>query len=776
MRILNAIALKKPLYAYKRWWLSVAFALVFWFNFPNPLFNDPYSTVILDKNGKLLSAQIATDGQWRFPEVDSVPTQLEQAVLYFEDEYFYFHPGVNPVSLARAFVQNIQQQRVVSGGSTISMQVIRLSRKNPARTYLEKLYELLLALRLELQYSKQEILQLYVSHAPYGGNVVGVEAASWRYFNRPINQLSWSEYALLAVLPNAPSLLHLSKNTPLLEAKRNRLLQKLADNKIISETTRSLAAMEPLPQAPLPLPNLAFHLLQRVEKEGGEGNKVSTTLHKETQQIVHSKLNRYVELLAQNQVHNAAALVANVQTGEVLAYVGNAALENTPSKFVDLIQANRSSGSILKPFLYAKAFELGLIHPKTLLRDVPISIGNYSPQNFDKSYAGMVPAEKALANSLNIPAALLLKEYGLGLFYNNLQELGFTTINRGAENYGLSLILGGAEVSLWEVANAYLNQTNALLVANNSEVRPSSLYFSGGPKSRSSAEIQSAAWWQVAEALTTVTRPGAQQDWQRYSSSQKIAWKTGTSHGFRDAWAVGFNQNYLVAVWVGNADGEGRQGLTGVSAAAPLLFSLFDYLPRSEQWFQQPDGLLQPLQLCAESGKLPNEFCPKVESVLPFGAQFTEQCNYHSLVFLNNEGKRVSKNCSAMAHDTVWFHLNPVEEYYFKQKHSFYKPLPPYSVGCKSQFKQPVEIIYPLSGTQIYVPKNLDGSLETILLQAASSNSNSALFWHLNEAYVGTTSGVHQLAVSPTAGEYTLLVVDEQGNSAEVKFRIAAKD
>jgi penicillin-binding protein 1C len=760
---------KLPLYKRKRWWVLLIGLLVFWFHFPDQLFYDPQSTLVLDSSGKLLSAQIAEDGQWRFPATDTVPSKLEEAVLHFEDEYFRFHFGVNPVSISRALYQNLTQSRVVSGGSTVSMQVIRMGRKNPARTYFEKLYEIYLAIRLEAEYSKDEILAMYISHAPYGGNVVGAETASWRYFGRPLAQLSWAEYALLAVLPNAPSLLRPGKNEAKLLAKRNRLIQKLQAKGLMDETTSKLAQLEPLPLQPPPLPDQAFHVLDYAVTCGKKGQRVQTSINGPMQEIVSQRLNNYMAQLSQNEIYNACAIVVSVKTGEVLSYVGNASNKNTKARFVDLIHSNRSSGSILKPFLYAKAFEEGMLHPNTFVRDVPVSIGNYAPENFDKTFAGVVPASQALSRSLNIPAALLLRNYGLGIFYDNLQNLGFSSINRSAGNYGLTLILGGAEVNLWSLANAYQHQANKLALASGQIDAEAGMQIFGEQNKKVHLTIDPAAWFQVSDALTEVTRPGAQQDWKRFSSSKKIAWKTGTSHGFRDAWAVGYNAEYVVAIWVGNADGEGRPGLTGVSAAAPLMFSVFNYL-QSDQWFYKPDGFFKPVDLCAVTGLLPNQSCPTIASDLSEKATMNKTCTSHQVVYLNQAGLQANRDCADQLTDSVWFQLDPVAGYFYKKQHPTYKGLPPFSADCGYQETKEIAIIYPTAETKLFLPKNFDGVQELLQLKATHANRETTLFWHLDQDYIGQTNTIHEINIAPKAGRHTLMVMDEKGNTASVRF------
>lgn len=751
----------------------IAFAFCFWLIFPSKLFDDPYSTIIEDEHGEMLAARIADDGQWRFPEVDSLPENLQKAILQFEDEYFNYHPGVNPVSIFRAAVQNIKAGRVVSGGSTITMQVIRLSRKNQPRTFFEKLIEVYLALRLEFSFSKSEILRTYASHAPYGGNVVGVEAASWRYFNRPLDQLSWAEVSLLAVLPNAPALIHLGRNRTELKAKRDRLLRKLLDNEVIDSTNYSLSVMEPIPSEPKALPSDAFHLLDYAVREGKSGRRVKTTVSKQLQRQVSNWLDRYVKQLSQNQIHNACAIVVSLRTGEVKAYVGNATIDEARSRFVDLIHANRSSGSILKPFLYARAIEKGMIHNSTLLRDVPVTIGRFAPENFDRKFQGVVPAGKALSLSLNVPATLLLKDFGLPLFYQDLKDLGISTLNRPAGGYGLTLILGGAETNLWNLAEVYVRQSMQLKHPDQSPSYEHLKVFQGTEASANGNIIDPAAWWMVSEALSDGNRPGLSKDWRRFSSSRKIAWKTGTSHGFRDAWCIGYDAEHLVAVWVGNADGEGRPGLTGTSTAAPLMFEIFNLMPE-KAWFEKPESSLKLVELCEVSGMSPSQFCPKRTSELPMNAGQPEICPYHELIFLNEQGERVYQSCAtSKLKDTVWFQLDPVAGYYYQMNELNYRPVPAFAASClQNSPNESIAIIYPARNAEIIAPRDFSGNIEAIQFQAAHSERDATLFWHLDDEYLGQTSGRHELSAVVPPGEHVLKIIDEKGNAVMSLFTL----
>lgn len=592
---------------------SIILALVllaYYFCLPKQLFKDPTATVITSSNNTLLGAQIAKDGQWRFPKTDSIPEKFEICIINFEDEYFYKHPGFNPISIFKAFKQNINSGEVKRGGSTLTQQVIRLSRKWQSRTYLEKIKELILATRLELRESKAQILNFYASYAPFGGNVVGIDAASWRYFNRNPHQLSWAESATLAVLPNAPSLIYPGKNQKRLLEKRNRLLKKLLNKEIIDSLTYNLSIAEGLPQKPYPLPQIAPHLLQKIAKSN-YGERIKTTIDFKLQDQANNVVYNHYNLLKQNEIHNISVLVIDVNTRQVLTYIGNSPTTKKNQKDVDVINKPRSTGSILKPFLYAAMLDAGDLLPNTLVADVPTQFGNYVPENYNKEFDGAVPASRALSRSLNVPAVRMLKDFGLDRFHHYLKELKLKDVKYNANHYGLSLILGGAESNLWDLCKSYASFSSTLNHFNET----SSEYYSNefceptffasetidfGKKSTEKTVFDAASIYLTYQSLKEVNRPEGDDNWEFFDDSKQIAWKTGTSFGFRDAWAIGTTKDYVVGVWVGNADGEGRPGLVGVQAAAPILFDVFDLLPNSD-WFSKPFDEMSEISICKES-------------------------------------------------------------------------------------------------------------------------------------------------------------------------------
>jgi len=775
--------------------LLLLLIILYWSILPSQLFNAPYSTVIKDRNGVLLGAHIADDGQYRFPETDSIPYKFEKAIITFEDKRFFYHPGFDLMSLIRAAKQNIKSGKIVSGGSTITMQVIRLSRKGKKRTVWEKIKEIVLATRLELSYSKDKILRMYASYAPYGGNVVGIDAAAWRWFGTSANKLSWAQAATLAVLPNSPALIHPGRNRDVLRNKRNRLLKKLSEKKIIDNETYELAIGEEIPEITKQFPNEAYHLMMRIYKE--KKNIDKTSLDAEIQQKTNEIAKKHYNRLSGNHINNLAILVADVQTGAVIAYVGNY-FDNTSenSNNVDIITSERSTGSVLKPLLYAAMLTEGDILPNTLVYDIPTRIGGYTPKNYGRNYDGAVPAKEALARSLNIPAVRMLRRYGQEKFYHKLEEIGLTSLHFPPEHYGLSLILGGCEGSLWDICGAYASMARSL---NNyeenayqyrkSDYHPLSFDFRDvdNRKNNKKDEFEensyysASAIWFTFKAMLDVERPDDEANWRMFQSSEPIAWKTGTSFGFRDAWAVGITPRYVVGVWAGNADGEGRPGIVGVKAAAPVLFDVFDILPDAEHWFVKPEYDMIKAEVCKESGYLASVNCNHpTEELIPANGNRTDVCPFHKIIHLDKSEKfRVDASCEDLDNIITksWFILPPAVENYYKRKNASYKYLPPYRSDCKSDanYEKNMELIYPFKNTKIFVPVDLDGKLGKTVFEAAHRDKNAVIFWYVDSKLIGQTKDIHQIELSPEAGEHILTLIDNKGEKIVKKFEILGR-
>ncbi len=721
--------------------LAGALLLGWFFCLPRDLFKGTvYSTVVESAEGELLGARIAADGQWRFPPADTVPQRFATALIQFEDRQFRWHPGVNPAALVRAAVDNARAGHVVSGGSTLTMQVIRLSR-GKERTLWQKIIEAVQATRLELRCSKRRILALYAAHAPFGGNVVGLEAAAWRYFGRPASELSWGEAATLAVLPNAPASMHPGRNRAQLLEKRNRLLERLLKHGDIDADTYEAALSEELPEAPLPLPAWASHYVERCPR----GERTRTAIRLPLQKAVESAVNLRSDDLAREGVADMAALVIDNRSGEVVAYVGNASPgRERPGVQVDVAASARSTGSILKPFLYAAALQEGVILPRTLLPDVPVNLGGFAPQNFDRQFYGAVPADEALARSLNVPSVFLLREYGIPKFHALLQKAGLSTLTRDASWYGLSLILGGGEARLDQITAAYSALVRSYCHSGHSEA---------------SSAWNPVALWYMFDALKEVNRPD-ELDWRLIRSVRKAAWKTGTSYGFRDAWAVGMTPEYTIGVWAGNAQGQGVPGLTGARTSGPVLFDILNLLPASEGWFDEPFAAVAPqddrrreesvwAKVCRESGRLAGPDCPDPEDLLiPAAGMETDPCPYHK----NGE-----------------FVLPPAMEWFYKPHH------PEYTGARKASGDTEVQFIYPSSGSTLYLPRQMSGEVEGVVFRAAHHKADATLWWHLDQTYIGETRLIHELRLAPAPGKHTLTVVDDEGNTASVGFTVAEK-
>jgi penicillin-binding protein 1C len=755
---------------------------------PMPRFRAPLSTVVEGGDGSILGARIADDGQWRFPAEDEVPEKFEKSILAFEDRWFWYHPGVNPVSLVRALVSNTREGRIVSGGSTITMQVARLSAGNRERSYLNKLLEIMSAVKLELFRSKREILRMYAANAPFGGNTIGLGAAAVRYTGKPPSSLSWAEAAALAVLPNSPGLVFPGKNQEILRTKRDNLLRKLYRMDCIDSLTLVLSLDEPLIYEPETIPSIAPHLTDYFYRNR-KGQVTVTTIDPFMQERATEIINSHQKDLAGNFIFNSACIIAEVKTGHVLAYIGNSSVDGSSEHGgnVDIIRSLRSTGSILKPFLYAAMQQSGDILPNSLVPDVPTRFPGFSPKNFDQTYSGAVPAGYALSQSLNIPAVKMLRKYNPENFLNMLRNLGFTTFGKPADYYGLSLILGGGETSLWELAGVYANLSrvlgsynstakyysedyHSLVLSDNNEHKKDTLRTED-----SSPVLSASAIWLTYEALQKVNRPDSETGWQYFSSSPGFAWKTGTSFGFRDAWAVGTTPGYVIAVWVGNAGGEGRPGLTGTAAAAPLLFDLAGLVPKGD-WFEMPAGDMTSVTVCKESGFRAGPFCNETEEIFTHvNGLRSETCPYHRLIHLDAAGMQVSSDCESPENirNISWFVLPPAMEYYYRQKHSEYKALPPVKPGCGTGKDIPVmEFIYPTPGVKIFIPRDQSGQLTRVIAEVAHRNPSTTIYWHLDDKYSASTRSIHQLEILAGKGIHVLTAVDDDGNMIKCEFEV----
>jgi len=825
---------------------AAAILLVFLVLVPGPRPGGGLSVAVYARNGALLGASVSDAGQWRLPESSRrVPERFARALVAYEDKRFYWHAGIDPLALGRAALQNARAGRIVSGGSTISMQAARVARPGNYRTLGEKLVESLMAFRLELLLGKDGVLAFYAANAPFGGNVVGLEAASFRFFGRGPESLSWAEAATLAVLPNAPSAAHPGKNRALLQFKRDRLLRRLARSGAMTGEDLALALAEPLPPAPYPLPRLAPQLVARfagagrqgrggAEGGGAEGARVMTTLDASLQERASEILQRRIDGLSSDGVYNGACLVARIDTGEVLAYVANVAppkaalLGDTAREYgafdapaagysargasdrgydVDLIRAERSSGSLFKPFLYASAVEAGELGPRSILPDVPTRYGSYEPENNLGNYAGAIRADEALARSLNVPFVRLLKAFGVERFRDILVSTGMSTLHRSAEDYGLTLILGGAETSLWEICGRFAALDRA--AASGRPAGSMEAFDLGLTRSELAARplradpFSAGSALLTLDALTKVARPDEEAAWEDYASSRRIAWKTGTSFGYRDAWAVGVDGSYVVGVWVGNASGEGRPSLKGSYAAAPILFELFGLLKAGGARAASEEGRVGParegrarkaagaagksarsepplhgIEVCAASGWAAGPDCEKTETVLvPASVKSLPLCPYCTSVALSADGRyrvRAEEEEPGSVRIEKRFVLPPSIERYYAHNLD-YRGLPPWKPGSAQSPGKELAIVLPEEGSSLYIPVEITGRPGSAVFTVAHRDPGAVVFWELDGAYLGSTRGRHAIEARPGLGDHVLTVVDGSGRTASRRFTVLSR-
>ncbi len=771
------------------WLVAAIFLVLLFILYPvkSPFKGTTYSTILTDRNGYLLGGLISEDQQWRFPIGGVLPGKYKAALIEFEDGHYYRHPGIDPIAIVRAAYINLKEKRIVSGGSTITMQVARLSRGGRKRLITEKFIEAIIAVKYELMYSKEKIIMLYAGHAPFGGNVVGLEAACWRYFGRSPETMSWAEASLMAILPNSPAMIYPGKNEDALIRKRNRLLKRLHNKKRLTDNEYNLAIIEPLPDKPYPMPQIAYHLLNRLSRDGYTGMKVRSTIDENTQIAVEGIINRNGKRLAESRIFNAAAIVVNTDTGEVIAYSGNTqnVFEKNRGNSVDIITAPRSSGSILKPFLYGFMIDDGELLPDQLVPDIPLNFRGFAPQNYAKDFNGAIKASEALTRSLNVPFVYLLHRYGYQKFHARLKQVGFT-LPFSPAHYSLSLILGGAETTLWELSAAYAGIARTVKSSSdNDRCFFSNSYIlddidNNNKKNKKDinkrffeAAVSPAAFMATINAMKEVARPNEENRWREFTSSKPIAWKTGTSYGNRDAWAVGITPDYVIAVWVGNASGEGRPEITGVTAAGPLMLEIHNYLPDSG-WFTSPYSDMTEMMICSDSGFIASRFCENRERKwLPRISQNGETCPYHRIVHLDKE-ERFQVNRSNYSSDEMItrsaFVLPPIQEYYFIRRNPAYRKLPPVKDGESDKI---MGFVYPNTDqTRIFIPVELDGTRGRSVFHAVHRNPGAVLYWHLDGNYLGETINNHQMSFSIQPGKYELTIVDTDGNYLIKAFEV----
>lgn len=764
----------KQLKLNRLWPVLIPTVILIWLAVPpTPFSHVSYSRIVTDQHNNLLRVTLARDEQYRFPP-DSLqlPEKYVRAVLCFEDKRFFSHPGVDPLALMHALLTNLRHGRIRRGGSTLTMQIARLDHPKP-RTLFNKLRECLTAVKLDLHLSKREILTCYAAHVPMGGNTVGLEAASRRYFNKPPARLTWAEAALLAVLPNNPSMINLDKQRNLLLQKRNTLLHRLLNTGSLDSLTCRLACQEPLPQLSEGMIFKAPHFCNYVLGHYS-GHRIRTTLNMEYQNRMTAVLNTYKGYFEKHGIHNYAALVAETSTGRVRGYVGSQGFLELPGGQIDGVQTARSTGSLLKPFLAAQAMDRGPYTLQTQLLDVPTFFGNFSPQNASGRCHGLVTVEIMLRYSLNIPAVYLLQDYGVDRFYYDLTDAGLRSLDRSPEDYGLSLILGGAEASLWELMQLFASLGNL--------GRMTALTGIDSLRKADRVVCSSGAAWLTLRALNKVDRPGKEFYWHLFDNQVPVAWKTGTSYGQRDAWAIGVNSQYTIGVWAGNFSGQSNTDLYGSSAAGPVLFKLFNRFCRRDQplWPAKPESDLTLKSVCPISGLAPNPVCPDTIVVeAPAHAWESRTCAFHKRYVTDSQGYQVCSECWDVS-DTTWRTLTifppQVRQLFEKQNRTAQTP-PPHRPDCPAVHRQrQFAIEYPIDDIRILIPRTFSGTHDPVIFTAKHATPSMHLFWYLDGSFLAETREPHSLQVDLQAGDHNLIVQDESGAVRRVRFKAFKKD
>lgn len=741
------------------------------------LFQDDYSRLVTDRHGDILRVTLAKDEQLRFaPESEKLSNKYIKAVIMMEDRRFFYHPGIDPFSIVNSFVRNIRTGKKERGASTITMQVVRLS--NPRkRTFLNKAVECITAIRLTLQKPKLDVLKLYATHAPMGGNVAGIWSASRYYFGKPLEEITWAEAALFAVLPNNPSMINIKKQRWELKMKRDRLIKTLHVKGIIDTITYRLSVDEPLPPAKSRLPFEAPHFSE-LALRSTDKDLVQTTLDKKIQKDTEDITERYSCNYKKYGVANMAALVIDNKTSQVVAYVGSQGYDDTiNSGRVDGVMALRSSGSLLKPLLVGRALDRGPWVIESKIQDVPTFYGTFSPSNASQEFQGMVTIEQMLIQSLNVPAVSLLYEYGQADFYQDLKRMGVSSLFRSADGYGLSLILGGAEVRLWDICQIYCAFSNEGLI------REAEMLYGIERKSDSLRLCSPGASWLILSAISKLERRENEKNGHLFAAHIPVAWKTGTSYGQKDAWAIGVNNQWTIGVWVGNFSGEGNPFLGGAVSAGPVMFTLFHQLTdrRKSLWLQCPEYDLKRIAVCSATGYLPGPSCPQTITVLgPSGAWKTQQCPWHRKVVIDRQsGHEICSRCwRAVEKKDTTLLVYPVKASEIMRKRGMaIDVMPAHLSSCTAVKirKSNIDIEYPVDGITIFIPRGMDEKYQQVVCKA-STQTESPLLWYLDGKFIAETDDFHNMAIMCNSGKHVLSVFDNQGGEKRVSFRIAAKD
>ncbi|WP_333608832.1 penicillin-binding protein 1C [Arsukibacterium sp.] len=742
-------------------------------------------------NGDLLSLRLAADQRYRLklPLSDIAPS-LQQAKLLYEDRRFYQHYGFDFTAIGRAFWQGVVRQGRRQGASTISMQLARLRFDIDTRSISGKLKQLAYALYLERHFSKDQLLEAYFNYAPYGGNIEGVAAASLIYFGKEASELTLPEALALSVIPQNPN-----QRSPLSQAGQQQLnlarqrltalwqqqvAANLAGNAALSgEAAPSLTTPLDLPLRYFnraDLPNYAPHFVNQLRLQGQLEGRFYSSLQLPLQQRFEQQLSSYLTRQQALGFTNASALLVKRSTMQVQAWLGSADFNNEAiSGQVDGVMAARSPGSALKPFVYALAMQQGHIHPQSVLTDLPRRYGSFNPENFDRQFVGPISATTALINSRNVPAVQLQARLQQPDFYQWLNEAG-VVLNQPASHYGLALVLGGMELSMAQLVQLYA------MLGNEGQWQPL------GWQSEHDSTVQKQQLLTAEAAFLTLDmlrqHPGVQSSsLSALIDSRPVAWKTGTSYAFRDAWAIALSGDYVLAVWLGNFDGSSNPNLIGRSAAGPLLFELLALLPRQpgkeQQLFQPAAGLtLKKVPLCSRSGDLPNKYCPQTEPgwFIP-GVSPIKVSEVHRAVAIDlQSGLRACLHQPGVTELKV-FEFWPSDLSQAMQQAGIMLAQPPrYQQLCEDRLslsRQPPVIRSPQAQLSYILPAvSAQAEWSGIALQASFDGAVTQAHWFANSRYLGSVAPGETLFWPAERGQFELRVVDDLGGVSQLTLNV----
>ncbi len=728
-----------------------------------------YSTVIYDRKGNIMHAFLTSTDKWRVKtELNEISPLLQKAILEKEDKYFYHHPGINGVALIRAVINNVTSGRRTSGASTITMQVARALEPRE-RTYVSKLIEMFRSLQLELRYSKKEILQLYLNLVPYGGNIEGVKSASLLYFQKAPDHLSLAEILSLSVIPNRPSSLVMGKTNDRIVKERNKWLERFKSRHVFDETVINDALHEPLNATRGSFPRLAPHLSQKLRKSGNAA--IHSTIDLNVQLKTEKLVNDYVRSLRLMGIYNAAAIILDNKTSEVIAYVGSADFSDTlDGGQVNGAAAVRQPGSTLKPLLYGLCIDEGLMTPKTRIADVAFNYRGYAPENYDKKLNGNVSMEYALDHSLNIPAVKSLQQLGISRFIDELIDCEFRQVARDQRKLGLSMILGGCGSSLEEL-------TGLFSVFANQGIYNRPVYTTGDTraKTRRVRILSEASSYMISEVLSKVNRPDFPLSWGSTEKMPKIAWKTGTSYGRRDAWSIGFNDRYTIGVWTGNFSGKGNAAISGAEIATPLLFRIFNTVDydRENEWFARPKDVDDRI-VCNESGLPPGTHCTDLSTdhFIPLISS-SSTCSHIREVFISaDESVSFCKTClPESGYKKKLYRWQSSElEAWMAQHQIVHTKVPSHNPDCEVVFREGAPLITsPGHSAEYYIEKS---NPEPIQLSCNAGSDVMKVYWYINDQFYRSAPASGKIFFVPTEGPVKISCADDKGRNRDVWIRV----